>query len=50
MEIVGFIIVGLVILTGLIIAAVILTGAWFGTQLFTEAEHPPPEPPAPSGQ
>ena len=35
---VGLIIVGLVILTGLVVAAVILAGAWFGTQLLPETE------------
>jgi hypothetical protein len=44
-EIIGLIIVGLVILTGLVIAAVMLAGAWFGTQMFPESDRPHPEPP-----
>ena len=45
MLIIGLIIVVLVILFGLIIAAIMLGGAWTLTQAFPETETPHPDPP-----
>lgn len=42
MLIIGLIIAGLVILFGLIIAAIMLGGAWGGTQAFPETDRPGP--------